>query len=469
MMMNTCFWALLSVGNLQFISTSSYDKLRGQSLFDIIHPDEVSLAKRDLYKFMDSNILGGSVTRCRVEDYSSNSQNNNSYNKTSSWIVVDIIMYVATENLVLAFFHRQYQNRSVCGDHDFSLADRDFTLRDLKSSVTMAAEHHPYFNNAADSSPHQFFHILDNRTKSVLLSWPDHYPNEIINYGGGAQMDLLDDRPMSPNKTLSCFHCVQNPIRTIQNKKIDSLVIEYGSISFLLIHMEEIKQLTLSSPSSPTYKNNNNNYYYSRNTMSHRTIEQQQEQHRYPSLLLQQDEPEHHYYSTRSKAYHHPYGRSSAPSSPIRKHRTNNNNSTTKQSSIKLESLLIPVTHQQHSNNNNNNQPQYQLHQRNQCQSCGTSSSPEWRRGPTGHKTLCNACGLRYSRSVARQGKMANQQQQQQQQRSSPVLFHPKKKSRPLSSRSTSPSSPTFTTSNSTSPSSTPRQFNISELININY
>lgn len=82
---------------------------------------------------------------------------------------------------------------------------------------------------------------------------------------------------------------------------------------------------------------------------------------------------------------------------------------------------------------------------------------------------LCNACGLRYSRSVARQGKMANQQQQQQQQRSSPVLFHPKKKSRPLSSRSTSPSSPTFTTSNSTSPSSTPRQFNISELININY
>lgn len=77
---------------------------------------------------------------------------------------------------------------------------------------------------------------------------------------------------------------------------------------------------------------------------------------------------------------------------------------------------------------------------------------------------LCNACGLRYSRSVARQGKMANQQQQQR-------SFHPKKKSRLSlsSSRSTSPSSPTLTTSNSTSPSSTPRQFNISELININY
>ncbi|RUS13881.1 hypothetical protein BC937DRAFT_94639 [Endogone sp. FLAS-F59071] len=46
------------------------------------------------------------------------------------------------------------------------------------------------------------------------------------------------------------------------------------------------------------------------------------------------------------------------------------------------------------------------------CESCHTDSSPEWRRGPTGHKTLCNACGLRYSRSVARQGKAAQQQQQ---------------------------------------------------------
>ncbi|OMH80515.1 GATA zinc finger domain-containing protein 12 [Zancudomyces culisetae] len=36
------------------------------------------------------------------------------------------------------------------------------------------------------------------------------------------------------------------------------------------------------------------------------------------------------------------------------------------------------------------------------CQNCGVTSSPEWRRGPNGHKTLCNACGLRYSRSQKR-------------------------------------------------------------------
>ncbi|KAK4703233.1 hypothetical protein P7C70_g2988, partial [Phenoliferia sp. Uapishka_3] len=42
------------------------------------------------------------------------------------------------------------------------------------------------------------------------------------------------------------------------------------------------------------------------------------------------------------------------------------------------------------------------------CESCGTINSPEWRKGPGGVKSLCNACGLRYARSVARKNKMEN-------------------------------------------------------------
>lgn len=30
------------------------------------------------------------------------------------------------------------------------------------------------------------------------------------------------------------------------------------------------------------------------------------------------------------------------------------------------------------------------------CLQCGTTQSPEWRAGPEGPKTLCNACGLAY-------------------------------------------------------------------------
>lgn len=32
------------------------------------------------------------------------------------------------------------------------------------------------------------------------------------------------------------------------------------------------------------------------------------------------------------------------------------------------------------------------------CQSCHTNETPEWRRGPMGARTLCNACGLVYSK-----------------------------------------------------------------------
>ena len=33
-----------------------------------------------------------------------------------------------------------------------------------------------------------------------------------------------------------------------------------------------------------------------------------------------------------------------------------------------------------------------------QCHSCNTTETPEWRRGPDGARTLCNACGLHYAK-----------------------------------------------------------------------
>ncbi|KAF8896286.1 hypothetical protein BD779DRAFT_1433228 [Infundibulicybe gibba] len=44
------------------------------------------------------------------------------------------------------------------------------------------------------------------------------------------------------------------------------------------------------------------------------------------------------------------------------------------------------------------------------CSSCKATQSPEWRKGPSGKKELCNACGLRYARSRAK--KEGNNQSQ---------------------------------------------------------
>lgn len=38
------------------------------------------------------------------------------------------------------------------------------------------------------------------------------------------------------------------------------------------------------------------------------------------------------------------------------------------------------------------------------CQRCGTTETPEWRRGPNGLRTLCNACGLFHAKLVKKKG-----------------------------------------------------------------
>ncbi|KAF8952566.1 hypothetical protein BGZ46_003439 [Entomortierella lignicola] len=46
------------------------------------------------------------------------------------------------------------------------------------------------------------------------------------------------------------------------------------------------------------------------------------------------------------------------------------------------------------------------------CLSCDSSDTPEWRRGPDGARTLCNACGLHYAKLVKRQNQKLLEQQQ---------------------------------------------------------
>lgn len=49
------------------------------------------------------------------------------------------------------------------------------------------------------------------------------------------------------------------------------------------------------------------------------------------------------------------------------------------------------------------------------CAQCQSTDSPEWRKGPNGPKELCNACGLRYAKTLAAKKSDNNQQPAHQQ------------------------------------------------------
>ncbi|GAN05162.1 conserved hypothetical protein [Mucor ambiguus] len=433
--MTPCIWSLLSVKELEFINASGFSQhLNGLSLFQLIHPDEVLMAKRDLFRFTKSHFLGGSVTRCRLKDYTSHD-----FSLISNvYIIVDIIMYVATGDTVLAFLHYSDEEtpsnmfKNSCGDHinrHYMSSNNRFCALTLKEAlIEQDKQHSPSLSTSSSlssiessqhhqndcDSPHQFLYIVDSQTKSVLLSWPDHHHNE----KGSADylISSLDDRPMLPG--ISCFRCVQQPSRiNSSGQRLNSLIVEYGSIAFFLVSLDKknkkqrfdipppapttaqaplfLSTKPVSLPCSPNKYNQLDEYPLRRTSEPYTTSN-----HSSPSHI--------HYVKPRK---YQPYP------------------------TIPLENLLLP--------NSSDKQQQYSSsqHSKHHCQSCGTDSSPEWRRGPTGHKTLCNACGLRYSRSVARQGKMAANQQKYHQLQQHSLLQMPNTPQHPsFSSRTTSTS-----------------------------
>ncbi|EAU85490.2 hypothetical protein CC1G_06391 [Coprinopsis cinerea okayama7 len=67
------------------------------------------------------------------------------------------------------------------------------------------------------------------------------------------------------------------------------------------------------------------------------------------------------------------------------------------------------------------------------CSSCKATSSPEWRKGPSGKKELCNACGLRYARSRA---KKEGQGQGQRRRKDKPTILKRETGSSPVNATS---------------------------------
>ncbi|KAF8071733.1 hypothetical protein FPV67DRAFT_1667202 [Lyophyllum atratum] len=76
------------------------------------------------------------------------------------------------------------------------------------------------------------------------------------------------------------------------------------------------------------------------------------------------------------------------------------------------------------------------------CSSCKATSSPEWRKGPSGKKELCNACGLRYARSRAKKEGHAQPQRRRKDKSSAGII-----KQRAASATPPTSASPSYSSS----------------------
>ncbi|KAH9928603.1 uncharacterized protein B0H18DRAFT_1094113 [Fomitopsis serialis] len=86
----------------------------------------------------------------------------------------------------------------------------------------------------------------------------------------------------------------------------------------------------------------------------------------------------------------------------------------------------VPPSRVTHRRGSNNSREQYGNGGRStgnppmgvpRCSSCKVTQSPEWRKGPSGKKDLCNACGLRYARSRAKKEGGPSQQSRRRKDR----------------------------------------------------
>ena len=73
---------------------------------------------------------------------------------------------------------------------------------------------------------------------------------------------------------------------------------------------------------------------------------------------------------------------------------------------IKYRKRSVRATHSRHAYTKLNCLPQ-RANPPGKCHSCGIRETPEWRRGPDGARTLCNACGLHYAKLVRKRDKAA--------------------------------------------------------------
>ncbi|GAA5811743.1 hypothetical protein MFLAVUS_005186 [Mucor flavus] len=438
---SSCFWSLLSLDNLKFIyipepvaninisGTFIKDILLHHSLYEFIHPNEIELAKHDLSSFLKVKTLAGSVTRvhlCRLQSfdhiveslsslqkYSSDTQSSyfksdnttsNTTQKNDIWKIIDLVIYTATDDTVLAFFHNTdfepyYRDNERIGPSHLGCCRgrNNFTPEDAVQLIEiLKKESLEQKGQYTIAFPMRIFQIVDQHKGTTLFIWPPSFKNKGINVVDQVQ-SIAKEMVLKKFKNSSFEKGDQDEIICTQHyyasETIDFLneprlfqriLVPYGTIIFESFHVSGVKVTSASSLYQHYYINHDVNISNS-DTQSPTKCEYITNNNfgKRPTLPKCDTFPG---YKFQPQEFDQPPLPKPSDVSSIEKRRISFN---------QRHELLNPVNLSKNMRQDSGSVKT--------CARCRTNNSPEWRRGPDGHKTLCNACGLRYSRFRSKQ------------------------------------------------------------------
>ncbi|KAG6374487.1 hypothetical protein JVT61DRAFT_4530 [Boletus reticuloceps] len=476
-----CYWSLLS-SDLHFIYLDPVlashlddqaDLLIGKSLLHFVHPNEKDSARADLTEALEQRTMHGTVTRvrfCRLSKvrrclgYAGPLPHWGDEDKIAVdnyYMAVDIVISWAAEGLVLCFIHAVA---------DLGPADND-------------EQHKTPWTNWCGTpamTPEQLS-LLDQRLScycpqpGCLPDWPPDSSHEYSNKPSAKELakralDVQTSAHDSSAKT-SCTRRwrIVGTMPTVVGE-VESVFIPHGTIMFACHTIQSNSRNSTTSSAHPSYANRAQDSYASHHGQHSYDISPSS----YTLPPVNASSPSYGHFVNSLSSYSsspwssHPdsspfltYNRWPQTSSPTHtlsslptpygpqpssrpsespnygdtrgpqhgyqptpspdvdygdRHRPDNIGM-----SISSQDVVPPPRHRVSPGSTrepvgrSSNRPVGIL----RCTSCKATSSPEWRKGPSGKKELCNACGLRYARSRAKkEGHVATTQRRKKEKAS---------------------------------------------------
>ncbi|EJD49734.1 hypothetical protein AURDEDRAFT_182843 [Auricularia subglabra TFB-10046 SS5] len=457
-----CYWALLS-SDLRFLFLDPVlahhlghqrDPLLGRSLLEFVHPDEQASAENDLAGVLESRTLHGSVTRVRYCRLSKIRKLLGFQGVPdvppvmepvffdASYMACDLVINLASDGLVLCFIHavidiapedndehKRTPWTNWCGTPTGGLTPDLAAFLRLQLEAVIPRP-------PPDTDPYtRVFQLLENTPdRAVVFSWPPECNQD--DYGRlAADIQMQFNQPAPHLQNGGHHHQQHNPTADAKTsctrrykaqqwlvfqdgieREIESIFIPYGCIIFAC-H----KTVTSRRPNQPA---GGVQYGFS-----------QQQQQQQPAV----------YYDQQSGGF--PQGGAGFAVDPwsaaaavgnIGAYIAQQQQQGWAQQPLPTQHLPFPVQEDEqheasptHSNASSGSlmhdvPPPPAQRQRTtsakeeggggrasrssgnppvgvtKCSNCKIKTSPEWRKGPSGKKDLCNACGLRYARSRAK-------------------------------------------------------------------